>query len=268
MSSFKKKKQQTKYTLSKSDIDFYRMTGVFAIACVFVLLVLKMQDSGMEKIASGRNLTYNFYQFCHTPVFAIVAVAALLGAVAWFAYSKFKKVDESSKIFTSTNCLCVVLYLAFFSACFGMNVGSNLHGFFIAATIAAAALYYVSKIYKADFVFYSVITAVFAVCIYLWGLKFEAFMIVLKLAIIAAGAVGCVFFKRRLSDMKVTKKTKAAYLIFPAYVSLILGAVFLFWGRVFTIVSPLFLSRISMLVVLFVQYIVFAIVYTIRLIKE
>lgn len=268
MSSLLKKKKQQEYTLSKSDIDFYKMTGVFAIACVFVLLALKMQDSGMQKIASGRNLTYNFYQFCHTPVFVIVAIAALAGAVAWFAYSRIKKLDESGKIFSSTNGLCLVLYLAFFTGCFGIEIGSNLHGFFIAATIVAAALYYVSKIYKSDFVFYSVLTAVFAVCIYLWGLKFEPLMVVLKLLVIAAGVVSCLFFRKKLSSMKVTKKTKAAFLMFPAYVSLVLGSLFLFWGRVFTIVSPLFLNRISMLVILLVQYIVFAIVYTIRLIKE
>ena len=267
MSSFKKKKE-TRYTLSKSDIDFYKMTGVFAIACVFVLLALKMQDSGMERISSGRDLTYNFYMFCHSPLFIIVAAAALIGSVVWFAVSKFKKTDESGKVFTSTNCLSIVLYLGFFSACFGISSGSNLHGFFIAVTIAAAVLYYVSKIYRADFVFYSAITAVFAMCIYLWALNFDVIIICIKVLIIAAGVASCVVFNKKLSAMMVTKKTRSSFLMFPSYISLALGTIFLFWGRAFTVISPLFLSRVSMLVILFVQFIVFAIIYTIRLIKE
>ena len=101
MSSFKKKKTQG-YVLRKSDIDFYKMTGVFAVACVFILLVLKMKDTGLERIASGRNLTYNLYSFCHTPLFAVVAIAAVAGAAAWFVYCRVKKVDESSLIWYNT----------------------------------------------------------------------------------------------------------------------------------------------------------------------
>lgn len=267
LSSFKKKKE-TVYTLSKSDIDFYKMTGVFAIACVFVLLALKMQDSGLERISSGRDLTYNFYRFCHSTLFVVVAAAALIGAVTWFAVSRYKKIDESKKLFTSTNCLSIVLYLAFFTACFGIESSSNLHGFFIAGTIAAAALYYISKIYKADFVFYCIINAVFAMCIYLWALNFEPLTIAIKAVVIVACVAAGVVFNKKLSGMKVTKKTKASFLMFPSYISMVLGAIFLFWGRAFTIVSPLFLNRASMLVILLVQFIVFAIVYTIRLIKE
>lgn len=244
------------------------MTGVFAIACVFVLLVLKMQDTVTERIASGRNLTYNFYAFCHSPLFAAAAVIALAASIGWFVYCKKKKVDESFRICSSTDCLVIVGYLIFFTLCFGTEIGSMLHGFFVAVTIALAVLYYASKIYKSDFIFYSSVTAVFAVCIYLWGLIFEPHIIALKLAVIAAGVASCIVFSKKLSALKLTKKTKASFLVFPAYISLALGAVFLFWGRLFNLMSPLFLSRTIMLIILFAQYIIFAIVYTIRLIKE
>ena len=110
MSSFKKKKQSLQ-VLSKSDIDFYKMTGVFALACIFVLLALKMQNSRIERIMSGKDLTYNFYMFCKTPLFAVIAAAAVIGAVAWFTVCRVKKYDESGSLFTSANCLVLVGYL-------------------------------------------------------------------------------------------------------------------------------------------------------------
>ncbi len=267
MSSFKKKSKGN-YVLRKSDVDFYKMTGVFAICCVFVLLVLKMQDTVTERIASGKNLTHNFYMLCHSPLFWVLSVAAVAASVGWFCYCKKKSIDESFRIFSSVDCLAIVGYLAFFTLCFGTGRGSSLHGFFIAITIVLAVLYYASKIYKYDFIFYSAVTAVFAVCIYLWGLNFEAFYVVIKLAAIVLAAAACVLFNKKIKALKITKKTKASFLVFPAYISLVLGGVFLFWGRFFTLLSPLFLSRTIMLAILLVQYMVFAIVYTIRLIKE
>ena len=267
LSSFKKKTKGN-YILRKSDVDFYKMTGVFAVCCVFVLLVIKMQDTVTERIASGRNLTHNFYSLCRTPLFIAVLIAAVAASVVWFVYCRKKHIDESFRILSSSGCLALMGYLVFFTLCFGTGRGSSLHGFFIAVTIALAVLYYASKIYKYDFIFYSGITAVFAVCIYLWALNFEVYFIVLKLLVIAAAIAACAVFGKRIKALKITKKTKASFLVFPAYISLVLGGVFLFWGRFFTLLSPLFLSRTIMLVILLVQYIVFAIVYTIRLIRE
>ena len=266
MSSFKRKKD--KYALSKADIDFYKMTGVFAIVCVFVLLALNMQSSQTELISSGKDLTHNFYVFCHTPVFLILALAVLAGSIAWFAYSKVKKLDESGKIFTSTNCLVLAGYLAFFSGCFGINEGSRLHGFFIAVTIVSAVLYYVSKLYSADFVVFSCVTAVCAMAVSLWAMMFELHIVLIKLAVIAVCAVGCVYFGKKIDSLKVSKQKKASYLKAPVYIPLALGALFLFWAIIPGLQNVLFLNRNTMLLVLLVQYIVFAIVYTIRRIKD
>ena len=279
LSSFKRKKNE-KYVLKKSDIDFYKMTGVFAIACMFVLLVLKMQDTGTERIASGRNLTSNFYQFCHTPLFAVVAVLALGAAIAWFVICRVKSIDESGRIFTSTNCLSLVLYLGFFSACFGIKQASSLHSFFVVVTIFAAALYYASKIYNADFVIYSVITAVMAMSIYLWAMRFEMYIVLIKLAVIALSVVAVVMFRKKLSCLKISKHTKSKFLVFPCYIVLALGAVLLFWAffqnmeffrsspAMLKVQSAIFLNRNMMLVGVFAQYVVFAIVYTVRRIRD
>lgn len=279
MSSFKKKKQ-SRYTLSKADIDFYKLTGVFGIACIFVLLALKMQGTVGERIATGRNLTRNFYEFCRTPAFLVIAAVAALGAVAWFAYCRLKKVDESARIFTSTNCLSLVAYLAFFSACFGLSDVGRFHGFFIIVTIGAAALYYASKIYKADFVVYSVITAVMAMSVYLWGMRFEAYMVILKLLVVAGCVCFGLYYKKKLSSLKISKQTKSSFLVFPCYISLALGTVLLFWAyfqsMAFFRQSPgllkvqgmIFLNHNMMLYAILTQYIVFVIVYTVRRIKD
>lgn len=267
MSSFKKKKTN-KYTLSKGDIDFYKGAGVFAIVCVFVLLVLNMQGSQIESISSGKDLTYNFYAFCHTPLFYVLAVLAVAGSVCWFVFSKVKKVDESMRIFTSTNCLSLVLYLGFFTACFGLRESSTNHGFFIGATIALAVVYYISKFYNADFVIYSIVTGVLAATVQLWALLFDTPYVLIKAAIIAAAVVAVVVFKTKISKLKVTKQTKSKFLVFPCYVVIALGAVFLFWRGFPFLQQMLFLNRDSMLIGLFAQYIVFAIVYTVRRIKD
>lgn len=267
MSSFKRKKQD-RYALSKSDIDFYKMTGVFAIVCVFVLLTLNMQSSQTEHIASGKDLTYNFYSFCHTPLFVVMALALAAGALAWFIYCKVKKIDESKKIFTSTNCLSIAAYLALFCACFGFVEGSTLHGFFIAVTIGAAVLYYVSKLYNADFVVFSAVTAVFAMATNLFAMMFELHIVIIKLAVIVLGIVSCIYFHKKIDSLKVSKQKKASFLKFPVYIPLALGAIFLFWAGIPGLQNVLFLNRSMMMVVLLVQYIVFAIVYTIRRIKD
>ena len=279
MSSFKKK-HDGRPELSKADVGFYKMTGVFAIACVFVLLALKMQNTGTEYVATGRNLTNNFYEFCRTPIFAVIATAAFVGAVAWFAVCRKNKIDESHRIFASTDCLAVVLYLGFFSACFGIKQGSNLHGFFVVATIFVAALFYASKIYKADFIVYSAITAVIAMSIYLWAMLFEPHIVVIKLLVIAAGVLTCVAFRKKIASLKLSKQTKSSFLVFPCYIVLVLGAVLLFWAYfqnmeffratpgLQKVQSIIFLNRSMMLFGVVMQYIVFAIVYTVRRIKD
>ncbi|MBE6682155.1 MAG: hypothetical protein E7600_07720 [Ruminococcaceae bacterium] len=282
MSSFKQKKEE-KYVLKKSDIDFYKMTGVLAIASVFIMLVLKMQSSsGISRAPAGSDMTENFYKFCRTPLFFVIAGVAAVAAVVWFAVCRVKKIDESKRIFTSLNCLAVVAYLGFFSACFGLVPDSKLHGFFVSATVVMAILYYISKIFYADFIMYSVITGVFCGAIYLFKPTFEPLTVALRIAFILICAVCCVYFHKRMNKLKISKKTKAAFIKFPIYVPLVLGSLFLFWAYfqnkvlytntqnnvLLTLYNIVFLNRTKMLVIMMVQYIAFAIVYTVRRIKD
>ena len=255
------------YKLTKSDVALYKMVGVFAIASIFVLLVMKMADTVIERQITGRNLTYNFYEFFHTPIFAVLAAVLLIGSAAWFIYSKIKKIDESTRIFSSANCLVLVLYLAFFSLCFGLRPLSMLHGFFVAVTIALAAVYYISKFYNADFTFYSLVTAFMSVAMYLWAQNFGTLEVVIKVLCVFVAAAACIVFRKKIAELRVSRKKKTSFLVFPSYISAAIGCVFLFW-RYFTLNGPLFITLGGMLTVMFVQYIVFAIVYTIRLIRD
>ena len=258
MASKSKKNVQMK----KSDIDFYRMTGVFAIACVFIFLVLRMSATMTFYHSTGNNLTYNFYQLCRNPVFAVFAVLVALAGVAWFAFCRIQKKNESMKLFRSYDALALIGYLAVFWLCFGIKENSLEHMFFIAFTIIASVLFYISRFYKSDFIFYSVLNVFFAFVIYFTADKAENSYTVLKIALIVLSVAAIMLFpKKNKSHFKNSKHNKALFYI-PSYVSLILFVVFLFI-RAFT-----FFTANAMLVIMLIQYIIAGIVYTIRLIRE
>ena len=256
--------KNSKTALKKSDVDFYKMSGVFALACFFIILVLKMNSSVLERHASGKNLTYNFYMLCRNPFFIALSAAVAIAGIAWFIYCRVKKTDESLRIFSSFDAAALVVYAAVFWLCFGLELNSARHMFFVAFTVIISVLYFISKLYKADFLFYSVLNAFFAMILYFFAENASPVAYAVKIISIAAAVVACVLFRKKFSSVK---KGKRGMLFAPAYISLAIGAVFLFW-RMFTINSPLFLTVNAMLIILFVQYLVAAIIYTIKLIRE
>lgn len=290
-----KKKSDGKRPLTKADLNFYKMTGVFAIACVFVLLVLKMQNTAMLHQASGENLARNVEGVLSSVWFTVLSVVALAASVVWFAVGRYKKIDESHRLFSSTNCLAVVLYLAVFVLCFrtfrNPSLGDSMYGFFIMFTVICAGIYCISKFGYPDFTMFSAVTAVNVVAVYLLVYRFEALFIVLKLAIIAASIASVVIFNKKINNMKLSKKRKSSFLVAPAYVSVCLGAVFMFVRYLSTLASyfpmgvegasesspalVLGIAKIAaaidikvMLMVFVIEYVFFAIVYTLRLIRD
>lgn len=286
-----KKKNGNSVKLSKSDIDLYKMTGVFAIACIFVLLVLRMESTLILREASGDNLTYNVRMFCSNPLFLVPAACVLAAAVVWFAYAKVKKIDESGRIFTSTNALSLALYLTVFVLCFGAKRIGDMHGFFISLTVIGAVTYFVSKIYRTDFTLFTTVTAANVLAVQLSANRFDIVFILAKIAVIAVSFASIVMCSKKIKSMKLTKKRKSSFLIAPAYVSAAMGAVFMFVRFLSTLAAyvPLsaeetatgssgavvaiadFAAAIDMKVMFMAflfEYIIFAIVYTLRIIKE
>lgn len=261
-----KKVNGGKKPLSKSDIDFYKMTGVFAIACIFVLLVLRMKSTMIMRAASGEDVTYNVYKLLSSPFFIVPALAALAASAVWFAVSKKKKIDESRRIFTSTNCLSIALYLTVFVLCFGKNPNYQNHEFFIAFTVICAVAYYVSKIYNADFTLFSIVTAVNSMTVFLLASKFDAASVIAKLVVLAASVAAIIIVDKKIKSMKISKKRKSGYLTVPAYVSVALGAFCMFIRMNTAFSAALAVDRLLM--AFLVEYIVFAIYYTLRLIRD
>ncbi len=255
-------KNKKNVQLKKADIDFYRMTGVFAIACVFIVLVLRMNSTMTSYHSTGNNITYNFYQLCRNPIFAVFAGLVAAACVVWFVLSRIQKKDESMKLFKSSDALVLIGYFAVFWLSFGVRMNSQNHMFFIAFTIIASVLYYISRLYKSDFIFYSALNAFFAFVIYFTADKAQIGYTALKIALIVLSVAAIMLFpKKNKSHFKNSKHNKALFYI-PSYVSLILFVVFLFI-REFT-----FMTVNAMLVIMLVQYIIAGIVYTIRLIRE
>ncbi len=257
------------HALSKSDVDFYRMCIIFAIVCAFVMLVLRMSATMTARHESGANLTYNFYMLCKQPWFLIVSALAGAAAVAWFAYSRAKKVDERYRVFTSVDALALAVYTGVFFVTFGFKLNSNYHMFFLLVTVIAAGVFFVGKIYRRDFLFFTVMNGAFAVLIYTIASKVGALYIAAKLALLIAAVVVSLYFSsKNTTRTKSSKKNGRALLFTPVFVSIAIWAVCMFWQLVVNLTSKMYLSEPRMLVILLAQYLVAAIIYTIRLIRE
>lgn len=260
------KQKSKKVTLKKSDIDFYKMSGVFGIACVFIVLTLKMQSTMIYPMASGKNLTANIFSLFQSPVFLGVCAILAMTVLCWFFLSRTRKIKESQRIFSSYDALFLTLYLAVFYVCFGLKSGSTQHTFFLSFTIIASLLFYIFKLYRFDFFFFSLMNALFAVAIHFFAdLVSTPAQIGVKIALILLGAATSIIV---IAKTKAKIKTsKNSFLFFPVFISLVFFAAFMFW-KMFTINTDLFLTRKAMLVIMLIQYLIAAIVYTIRLIRE
>ena len=265
------------YKLSKSDVDFYKMCGVFAAACIFIVLTLKMNATTLLRHATGQNMTYNFYMLCRNPLFMIPVGIVAAAGIIWFIICRVKKVNESMKIFSSTDALGLICYIAVFFLCFGVELNSSRHTFFLVFTIIVSLIYYISKLYNFDFLFYSVMNALFALTLYFTAMRAEPAIVAFKIASIIVFAAVCILVPMKLSNAKVRKgKHRRGYLFIPVYVSLVIWAALMFWRTfvaantpgIFAINSPAYLTPNAMLVILLVQYIIAAIIYTLRLIRE
>lgn len=254
-------------TLRKSDIDFYKMSGVFAIACVFIMLTLKMSSTITEYRKTGANVTYNIYKFFQHPAVWVIGAVVAIAAVVWAVYCKKNKIDERMKIFSSINAVSLVAYLAVFALCFGTVENSDKHSFFIVFTIVAAVLYYISKSFHLDFIFYSVFNALLALFVNFLAYRVSPLYIAIKVLLVVAFLIFAIVFKKKYANTH-RKNKKYDYLFAPAFVSLAFFAVFMFAPLFARFYSPYIISSATMLTVMMIQYIVFGIVYTIRLIRQ
>lgn len=302
------KKINNKPQIKKSDVDFYKMSFLFFLLCGVVLLILNITTTLSMRQASGRNTAFELYTlFNSIPYIAVVGIL-LVSSVIWYIVCRVRKVNEELKVFSSLDAVVLMLYTCFFSLYFGKSVVSRADDcyFVLVATGVLALIYYVSKIYHRDFLIFTIENALLSLLLYKYWHVFTAKGVAGKILIAVAFAVlGIVFVKyapKLTSRLKSSKKgTKNKPLCFPYFVSLVLWAVFMFIRHpslinmyyksagvdLAALANPEnalfaenmlkaegvnaflgFMSSGTMITVLFVQYLIFAIVYTIKLIRE
>ena len=256
----------------KNEVDFWKKSILFFAVVGIVLFIMSISSSLVERYASGNNLAYELHNLFTTPVYIVTVSALFLASAFWLIFARFiKKKDESLQYFSSLNTFLIMLYVVFFSLFFGarMVYGTSECTFLLAVTVALAVIYYVSKMYHPDFLTYTVETFILALLLYRYWYVYTLPGIIGKiLLIIAFAAVGVVLtnsFKKYTSRAVNNKKITA--LCYPYWISLVLWSVFMFI-KIHNPVGAAVLNLATMLTILFVQYIVFAIVYTIRLIRE
>lgn len=265
-SKFAKKKTNQPAMLSRSDADFFRMSSLFFILCAVVLFIFKVMGSTAMRIGTGENLPYEMYKFFRNPIYIAVLAFFTVASAVWLVYNKVKKKDESRKILNSTCIFAVMLYIVAFSLYYGIVGRTNPNDSVFAAvfTVVLAIIYYVSKIYHRDFLAFTVENALLALLLFRYGAVDGVYGIVGKTLLIVAFAVAglaCVhLFKNTKSAL--TKGKQLKYLNVPYFVSLAIWAVSVFLCGTGILTSGVLLT------VFLVQYIIFAIIYTIRLIRE
>lgn len=262
-------------SIKKSDVDFYKMSSMFFILCAMVLLIMKVSTTLAQRHSSGLNMAYELYKLFRHPAYIAVAAVLLIASAVWVAVSKVKKIDESLKVLSSVNALALMLYVAFFSAYFGVRIVNNAADcmFILAVTIVLAVLYYVSKIYHQDFMLFSIENAVLAALLYRYWHVYTTRGIVGKvlLAVVfaALGIAASWYIKKNCAKHPSQRAKQRSSLFFPYYISLAFWTVFMFIKIAnVTGEAPLSINSATMLTVMLAQYIVFAIVYTIKLIRE
>ena len=259
-------KNNKNYKMTKSDVRFYKMSSLFFVLCAVVLFILKIMDSVTYRISTGKNLAYELYTLFRNPVYILIVSVLFIVCVVCMIINKTKKKDESLRVISSTNAFAIMLYILGFSAFYGIKgrLDPKDSVLAIAVTVVLALIYYISKIYKRDFLIFSIENALLAMLLYKYQYVTGARGIVGKiLLIIAFAAVGFVMsYALNKAKSRISKGKNQALLSFPYFVTLAIWSVFMFT------VGVEFITTEIMLTVLLIQYIAFAIVYTIKLIRE
>ncbi len=275
MSKHSNKPKNTKNAtqLSKSDMDFYRMSILFFLLCGVLLLILKVSTTLTERQASGLNMGYELYKLFRSPGYIAVIGVLLVASLVWFVYSRVKHINEQTHAFSSVNAFALMLYVTGFSLYFGVRIVNNAASctFALTATVVLALLYYISKFYHRDFLFFSMENALFGLLLYRYWSIYTVRGLVGKLLLVAVfavlGVVAVPYLKKIMLRPHTSKKKQNAPLMLPYFISLVIWTFFMFIKLPDIKGEPLLHSE-TMLTLLFVQYIVFAIVYTIKLIRE
>lgn len=267
------KKTVTQSTaMKKEEVGFWKKSIFFFIIVGVIMFIMSISSSLIERQSTGKNIAFELYKLFRSPLYIGVVLALFAASLVWVVVTKLiKRKNESLRYFSSVNAVLIMLYVVGFSVYFGRKI-VNSHAevtLVLAVTVGLAVVYYVSKMYNPDFLAYTVETFLLLLLLYKYWHVYTVPGIVGKiLLIVAFAAVGAVILPAlKKHTSRAVNNRKISALCYPYWISLVLWAAFMF----IKINNPTGIAVINvstMLTILLVQYIVFAIVYTIRLIRE
>jgi len=257
---FKEKSSQKIAMEKREDFLSNRIMIVFVTLTVLIvtLLLLRKNNNNFEaSLITG-------------PLLGIrIGLGVLFAAsVGYFAYKKKSHADESFKYFNSSFLLgcAAVLFVVSLVFPYILTLGT------VVVLIAALLLYFLYCFYAGDFFAYSVMTAIGSLFIYASSLGVTAGAVK---GIVKFAAKGCAvilpviviiaLFVLRSSNGDIQLKGKRVKIMRPGYnyYPFFVGAVITFAGSL----ASLFFAPAMLYaqIVLFVAYIVIAIIYTIKM---
>jgi len=244
----------------KNNAIVNRMMAMFilATAAVVILLMIK-RNGGVERAFVLDWLIY----------LKIASGVLLAGAIAFFAFRRKKRVDESLKIFNSATLLilAIVLFAVFMLYQYFNNTAM------IMLVIASLVLSFVYSFYQKDYYYYSIFTVIMFLFMYflragISGIMWRNILYYISCGLIflipIAVAVFFMYLKSRNGKLKLGSKInivmKPSHLYYPFFV----GAAIAVVGGVIglTLASYLIYIMIALLAV----YLLFGIIYTIKMI--
>lgn len=149
------KEKRAQEAEAASNAITYRMTIVFALLVVGILALIRVTQSASSEM----------WLLGALPVFRIVTGALLVAALVFRIVIRAKKTDESKRVLSSTF-LCGIAGTLFVAAMAYYPLGASR---IIAWFLAAALLFFVYEIYAVDFFLFSVVTVVGAIAASLVG---------------------------------------------------------------------------------------------------
>ncbi len=250
--NFSSKEQEKMY---RQDILSFRMSALFILAVIMTVVLFNLRSSilRIEIHSLSRNHTSRIVASC-IPVLPIV----------WFLICKLRKVDESLRLISSANVVCVVTYIC---ALF-LYWGTTYHPLALAfsLTLYLPLLYFIYNMFEKDFFVFSLSNFVFASALYLTGitgLTGIARIIVSIAAGVALSLSAFMCYHSYYLSKKFTKNKKYKYTFTPAYISFVLTIVFVSLSNVMNIT---FVNQYKWYAFA-AQYIIFAIYYIIKFFK-
>ena len=244
----------------KNNAIVNRMMAMFILATVAVVVLLMIKRNGAVERAFV--LDWLIY-------LKIAGGLLLAGAIAFFAFQRKKRVDESLKVFSSATLLIIAILL--FAVFMLYQYFSNTA--MIVLVIASLVLSFVYNFYQKDYYYYSIFTVTVFLFMYflrsgvsgmIW--KNILFYISCGLIFLVPAAVSALLMYVKSKNGKAKLGSKINIVMRPSYLyyPFFIGAAVAVVGGVIGLALASYL--IYIMIAFLAVYLLFGIIYTIKMI--